>query len=248
MRSLIWVIQVACILGIAGLSGCASTLPLPPAPVSLSTPFLLVDQADVQLIVALTQEQDTRVENCQTRRSCPQDHYLQGLLALFRSRERALEAFQQVTSEAPHSRVAVWSNSWMDMLQTRGEASKVTEGFVWEVLARELNEADETVRRLFTERDQRVGGLTDRRPAINPDQASIPKDKDKATTLALHRRLHERERIIAERDQQIAVLSSQLDALKRIDQDTRDGRRPMRPSILGARVDQGVHDTHTRHR
>jgi hypothetical protein len=246
MRSLIWVIQVACILGIAGLSGCASTLLFPPAPVSLSTPFLLVDEADVQLIVTLTQEQDTRVENCQTRRSCPQDHYLQGLLALFRSRERALEAFQQVTSEAPHSRVAVWSSSWMDMLQTRGEASKVTEGFVWEVLARELNEADETIRRLFTERDQRVGGLTDRQPAINPDQASIPKDK--ATTLALHRRLHERERIIAERDQQIAVLSSQLDALKRIDQDTRDGRRPMRPSILGARVDQGAHDTHTRHR
>ena len=246
MRNLIWVIQVACILGIAGLSGCASTLPLPPAPVSLITPFLLVDQADVQLIVALTQEQDTRVENCQTRRSCPQDHYLQGLLALFRSRERALAAFQQVTSEAPHSRVAVWSISWMDMLQTRAEASKVTENFVWEVLARELNEADEMVRRLFTERDQRVGGLTDRRPAINPDQASILKDK--ATTHALHRRLHEREQIIAERNQQIAILSSQLDALKRIDQDIRDGRRSMRPSILGARVDQGVHDNNTRHR
>ena len=246
MRNLIWVIQVACVLGIAGLSGCASTLPLPPDPVSLITPFLLVDQADVQLIVALTQEQDTRVENCQTRRSCPQDHYLQGLLALFRSRERALEAFQQVTSEAPHSRVAVWSNSWMDMLQTRAEASKVTEDFVWEVLARELNEADEMVRRLFTERDQRVGGLTDRRPAINPDQASILKDN--ATTHALHRRLHEREQIIAERNQQIAILSSQLDALKRIDQDIRDGRRSMRPSILGARVDQGVHDNNTRHR
>ena len=134
----------------------------------------------------------------------------------------------------------------MDMLQTRAEASKVTEDFVWEVLARELNEADEMVRRLFTERDQRVGGLTDRRPAINPDQASILKDN--ATTHALHRRLHEREQIIAERNQQIAILSSQLDALKRIDQDIRDGRRPMRPSILGARVDQGVHDNNTRHR
>jgi hypothetical protein len=207
-----------------------------------------VDPADVQLIVALTQEQDMRVENCQTRRSCPQDHYLQGILALFHSRERALAAFQQVTSEAPHSRVALWSISWMDMLQTSAEASKVTEDFVWEVVARELYEADETVRRLFTERDQRVGGLTDRRPAISPDQTAIPKDKDKATTHALHRRLHERERIIAERDQQIAVLSSQLDALKRIDQDSRDGRRPMRHSVIGTWVDQGDHDNHTRHR
>ena len=44
----------------------------------------------------------------------------------------------------------------------------------------------------------------------------------------LHRRLHERERTIAIQTYQIQVMTSQLDALKRIDQDTREQRRPIR--------------------
>jgi uncharacterized coiled-coil protein SlyX len=48
---------------------------------------------------------------------------------------------------------------------------------------------------------------------------------------ALHRRLHERERTIAMQNYQIEVMSSQVDALKRIDQDTREQRRPVRNSM-----------------
>jgi hypothetical protein len=52
--------------------------------------------------------------------------------------------------------------------------------------------------------------------------------QDQATIQVLHRRLHERERIIARQNHQIEVMSSQLDALKRIDQDTKGQRRPLR--------------------
>jgi len=51
---------------------------------------------------------------------------------------------------------------------------------------------------------------------------------DQAAIQVLHRRLHERERTIAIQNYQIAVMTSQLDALKRIDQDTREQRRPVR--------------------
>ena len=51
---------------------------------------------------------------------------------------------------------------------------------------------------------------------------------DQAAIQVLHRRLHERERIIAIQNYQIEVMTSQLDALKRIDQDTREQRRPVR--------------------
>jgi hypothetical protein len=51
--------------------------------------------------------------------------------------------------------------------------------------------------------------------------------QDQATIQVLHRRLHERERTIAIQNYQIEVLSSQLDALKRIDQDTKAQRRPV---------------------
>ena len=56
--------------------------------------------------------------------------------------------------------------------------------------------------------------------------------QDQATIHALHKRLQEREQTIALRDQQIEVMSSQLDALKRIEQDIADRRRPMRHSVI----------------
>ena len=240
MRNRIWAIQAACILGLGVLSGCASLLP--PSPLA---PLLLADPADVTLIEALAHEQYTRVESCHARKSCPQDHYTRGLIALFQSRERAVASFQQVRSVAPNSRLAAVSTSWVDLLQASGSGlsflkvqspgvPKVTEDFVWEALERELDGANESVRGLFSDRAKRVGELTDRRPVTSQGQAMSPKDTDQATVQALHKRLHERERTIAERDQQIHVMSSQLDALKRIEEDTRDRRRPMRSSVIVA--------------
>lgn len=51
--------------------------------------------------------------------------------------------------------------------------------------------------------------------------------QDQATIHVLHKRLHERERTIAVQNYQIEVMSSQLEALKRIDQDTKTQRRPV---------------------
>jgi hypothetical protein len=249
MRNRVWTIHAACVLGLGVLAGCASLLP--PSPLA---PVLLADPADVTLIEALAHEQYTRVESCHARKSCPQDQYTRGLIALFQSRERAVASFQQVRSVAPNSRLATVSTSWIDLLQASGSGlsflnvqssgvPKVTKDFVWEALEREFDEANETVRGLFSERAKRVGALTDRRPLTtqgqttspkDTDQATLSRDTDQATIQALHKRLHERERIIAERDQQIHVMSSQLDALKRIEEDTRDRRRPMRPSVIVA--------------
>ena len=57
-------------------------------------------------------------------------------------------------------------------------------------------------------------------PSISQDQATST-NKNRATmTQALQKRLQERERTIAAQSQQIDVLSSQLDVLKKIDQET----------------------------
>ena len=240
MRNMIRTIQAASALGLVVLSGCASILP--PSP---SAPFLHADSADVPLIEALAHEQNTRVESCPTRMSCPRDHYTQGLIALFQSRERAVASFQQVRLVDPNSRLATLSTSWIDLLQASGSGlsfltvqsagvQKVTEDFVWEALERELDGANERVRGLFSDRAQRVGVLTDRRPVTSQDQPTIARDKDQATIQALQRQLNERERTLAERDRQIDTMASQLDALKQIDQDTRDRRKPMRSSVIVA--------------
>jgi len=64
--------------------------------------------------------------------------------------------------------------------------------------------------------------------------ARLDTSQDQATIQALQRRLHERDRIIAMQNYQIEVMSSQLDALKRIDMDTREPRWPMRKSMTVA--------------
>ena len=237
MRNRVWTIPAASILGLGVLAGCASLMP--PSPLA---PFLRADSADVSLIDALAHEQNTRVESCPMRKSCPKDHYMQGLIALFQSRERAVASFQQVRTMAPDSRLASVSSAWLDLLQANGSGlnfltgqsagvPKVTEDFVWEVLERELDGANVKVRTLFSDRAKRVGGMLAPPPVPPQEQTTLAKGKDQATLQALQRRLQERERTLTERDRQINVLASQLEALKRIDQDTRE-RRPMSPAMI----------------
>ena len=68
----------------------------------------------------------------------------------------------------------------------------------------------------------------------NTSRSSPVASQEQATIQALQKRLQERERTIAIRDHQIEVMSSQLDALKRIEQDIGDRKRPMRHSVVVA--------------
>ena len=65
--------------------------------------------------------------------------------------------------------------------------------------------------------------------STTPPTAStrISTGQEQATIQALQKRLQGRERTIALQNYQIEILSSQLDALKQIDQDTRLQRRPV---------------------
>ena len=223
MKKTGWTLQAACLVGL--LSGCASIFP--PAPVTV-TP-LLGDPADGPLLSALVHEQDQRVEACEARKSCPPDLYLRGLLALFHSQEQAMATFQQVKALAPHSRYSLWSTAWIELLQASPSAHvlKVTEDLVWDVLERELSETpNERVRTLWSDRFQRVWAL-ERRPAISLEHVVNSEGKDPATLHALRKRLRERERTLTERDHQIAVLTSQLNALKQIDHETQTKRRAL---------------------
>ena len=76
-----------------------------------------------------------------------------------------------------------------------------------------------------------LSGCASTSPSPPMDTARLGTSEDQATIQALHQRLHERERTITKQNYQIEVMSSQLEALKRIDQDTRKPRRPMRNSM-----------------
>ena len=69
-------------------------------------------------------------------------------------------------------------------------------------------------------------------PPIAPTRLGA--SQDQATVQALQKRLQERERTIAKQNYQIEVMASQLDALKRIDQDSQGQWQPVRNSMSGA--------------
>ena len=73
-------------------------------------------------------------------------------------------------------------------------------------------------------------GLSGCASTIPPPTAStrLGTSQEQAAIQVLQRRLHERERTIAMQNYQIEILAGQLEALKRIDQDTRVHRRPVR--------------------
>jgi hypothetical protein len=73
-----------------------------------------------------------------------------------------------------------------------------------------------------------LSGCGSMTPPPPPAATRFGTSQDQATIQGLHKRLHERERTIAVQNYQIEVMSSQLEALKRIDQDTREQRRPVR--------------------
>lgn len=237
MQNMIRLIQAAGVLGLVVLAGCATLMP--PSPYA---PFLQADPTDATLIETLAHEQSSRVKSCPTRKSCPQDHYTQGLIALFQSRERAVASFQHVISEAPNTHLATRSTSWIEVMQTSAGVPNVTEDFIWETLERELDGANERVRSMFSDRAKRVGEEPDRPLMTRQEPTPAPKDKDlamlerekaQATIQALQKRLHELERSLTERDRQIAIMASQLDALRQIDQDSRDRQRqPKRPTSM----------------
>jgi len=70
-------------------------------------------------------------------------------------------------------------------------------------------------------------------PSPPPVPTQLGASQDQATVQALQKRLQERERTIAKQNYRIAVMASQLDALKRIDLDTQGPRRSVRNSIDG---------------
>ena len=63
--------------------------------------------------------------------------------------------------------------------------------------------------------------------ASSSASARIGTSQDQATIQTLQKRLQRRERTIAMQNYQIQIMSSQLEALKQIDQDTRVKRRPV---------------------
>lgn len=230
---------------VLAIGGCASWSPAPPA----SQPYFTVDQAEAKSFHALGKKQDAVAAKCSEHNVCDQAYFTRGLIGLYESRDIAAKYFEKVITVAPKSQLAASSKLWLQLLQQHpapGERSwfnsvmaapaisdgqaalgQTSDRLVRDLLDRETmiqqlraaKEADaqsiDLLQRDLAERDRKVEALLGKK-----DQQKVPADP--GTVQSLQKQLQEREKKIDE-------LSSQLEALKRIDQEMREKVRPIRP-------------------
>jgi hypothetical protein len=226
-------------------AGCASWSSPPP----LSQPYFIADAGEARALHALAKKQEALASKCAEHNSCDHVYYTRALLGLYESRESASKNFERVIAVAPKSQLATSSKLWLELLQHH--AAPVELSWFQSVMAAPAISESQAI--LAQASDRLVRDLLDRELIIQ--QLRAMKDADAQSLESLQRDLAERERKIealggkkdtargstdtgivlslqkqlTDRDKRIEELTSQLEALKRIDQEMRDKVRPIRP-------------------
>jgi len=227
------------------LAGCAAW----PSPQPLSQPYFIADAGDAKSLYALAKKQEALAPKCAEHNSCDHVYFTRALLGLYESRESASKYFEKVIAVAPKSQMASSSKIWLQLLQQH--AAPVEQSWFQSVMAAPAISESQVI--LAKASDRLVRDLLDRELIIQ--QLWAMKDADAQSLESLQRDLAERERKmdavsgkkdtargstetgivlslqrqLTDRDKKIEELTSQLEALKRIDQEMRDKVRPIRP-------------------
>jgi Skp family chaperone for outer membrane proteins len=227
------------------LAGCAAWSSAP----QFSQPYFVVDAGEVKSLHALAKKQEALVPKCAEHNSCDHVYFTRALLGLYESRDTASKYFEKVLAVAPKSQLASSSQLWLQLLEYH--AAPVDQSWFQSVMAAPAISESQVI--LAQASDRLVRDLLDRELTIQ--QLRAMKDADSQSLENLQRDLAERERKmdtvngkkdiargstdtgivlslqkqVTDRDRKIEELTSQLEALKRIDQEMRDKARPIRP-------------------
>ncbi len=227
------------------LAGCAAWSPAP----QFSQPYFIVDTGETKSLHSLAKKQEALIPKCAERNSCDHVYYTRALLGLYESRDSASKYFEKVIAVAPKSQMASSSKLWLQLLEYH--AAPVEQSWLQSVIAAPAISQSQAV--LAQASDRLVRDLLDRELTIQ--QLRTVKEADAQSLENLQRDLAELERKmdmgsgkkdaargstdtgivlslqrqVTDRDRKIEELTSQLEALKRIDQEMRDKVRPIRP-------------------
>jgi hypothetical protein len=227
------------------LAGCAAWSSAP----QFSQPYFMVDKGDAKSLHAAAKKQEALVPKCAEGNSCDHVYFTRALLGLYESRDSASKYFEKVIAVAPKSQLASSSKLWLQLLEYH--AAPVEQSWFQSVIAAPAISESQAI--LAQASDRLVRDLLDRELIIQ--QLRAMKDADAQSLESLQRELAERDRKmdagngkkdtprgssdtgivlslqkqLTDRDNKIEELTSQLEALKRIDQEMRDKVRPIRP-------------------
>lgn len=227
------------------LVGCAAWSSAP----QFSQPYFVVEAGEEKSLLALGKKQEALFPKCTEHNSCDHVYFTRAILGLYESRDTALKYFEKVIAVAPKSQQAASSKLWIELLEHH--AAPVDQSWFQSIIAAPAVSKSQAI--LAQASDRLVRDLLDRELTIQ--QLRAMKDADAQSMDILQRELAERERKmdstngkkgaaknhtesglvlnlqkqLADQDRKIEELTSQLEALKRIDQEMRDKVRPIRP-------------------
>ena len=227
------------------LGGCAAWAPAP----QFSQPYFTVEAGEAKSLLALAKKQEALAPKCAERNFCDHVYFLRALLGLYESRDIASKYFEKVIAVAPKGQLATSSKLWIELLERH--AAPIEQSWLQSVMAAPAISESQAI--LAQVSNRLVRDLLDRELTIH--QLRVMREADSQSLDTLQRELAEHERKIdggsgkkdtargstdtglasslqkqlMDRDKKIEELTSQLEALKRIDQEMRDKVRPIRP-------------------
>ena len=197
---------------ISALAGCSG---LNPSRATSTAPVFLPTAEDAPRVATLRHELDTKSVRCLEAANCEQVYFGRALVGLFENRETASANFRRVIDHNPVSPLASISQLWLRMIGDQeagavsGGESNPTTGllaqFVREWMDLHLNE--------------RAAFAKPAKPAITAQEQPVGQQRD----------IHGMQKQLRERDQLIAALRAQLEALRVIDEDHQDKYRKVKP-------------------
>jgi len=226
-------------------AGCVAWSPAP----QFSQPYFTAEAGEAKSLHALAKKQEALALKCAERNSCDHVYFTRALLGLYESRDSATKYFEKVIAIAPKSPLASSSKIWIELLEHH--AAPVEQSWFQSVLTAPAISESQVI--LAQASNRLVRDLLDREIAVQ--QLRAMKEADAQSLDNLQRELAEYERRmdagngkkdgpkastdtgvvlslqkqLLDRDRKIEELTSQLEALKRIDQEMRDKVRPIHP-------------------
>jgi hypothetical protein len=209
---------VVCLVLVAELSGCSAVRPSAEVPLG---PLFQPTSDDLPRLAHLARELDAKERTCLKAANCEQVSFARALVNLFKDREAAGASFHRVIEYSPSSPLAGTSRLWLRLIERDEEGAapdQASSNPGIEILSQFLREWMEL--RLTEPVDAH-------RTAPPPAMAHEP-SLSQGQPFDQSRVIQGMQRQLRERDRQISVLRSQLDALKFIEQD-QDQRRKVKP-------------------
>jgi len=188
------------LLLMASLWGCSSAVTLAPSP--LTSPFFPPTAEDAKRVEVLTHELDNQAVHCLEASNCAEVHFARALVSLFENQQAASLSFRHAIEDAPSGALSDSSRLWLQLMNDEAvdvSRAKGSQQIILRLMA-------------YTVREWMTRELAEHR-------------KQTGDSLGVVRALQKQ---VRERDRRIAVLQSQMEDLKTIDQDQEKRKRAIR--------------------